>query len=116
MPLPAAAKDSIIQSFNHVEPVIQRNGSLTGYLNGWAVEEEGVETPLVGTEGDGEQGEKGKKDKESAAVYMCLVGWKDLDTHAKFMESEDFKENRHWFFEVEGIRGGEIFHARFVRI
>ena len=106
-PLPPAAKDAILDSFSHMEPVIERHGGLTGYRNGWAVE--GLNAPLV------EKGDKAAIEGD-CAVYVNLTGWEDREAHLKFMETEDFKENQHWFLDVEGLRGAEIVHARFFEV
>ena len=106
-PLPQAAKDAILDSFSHMEPIIERHGGLTGYRNGWAVE--GLTAPLV------ERGDAGAI-KGDCEVYVNLTGWVDREAHMKFMETEDFRENRHWFLDVEGLRGAEIVHARFYEV
>ncbi|KAL8965452.1 MAG: hypothetical protein Q9183_003846 [Haloplaca sp. 2 TL-2023] len=102
-PLSQAAKDTIMESFAHVEPVIMRHGALTGYRKGWALES--LDTPLL-EKGDGE--DTGKCD-----YYVNLTGWDKMESHQKMMETQEFKDNQHWFMDVEGIRGGEIVHARF---
>ncbi|KAL8925876.1 MAG: hypothetical protein Q9172_002029 [Xanthocarpia lactea] len=106
-PLPRAAKDAIVESFIHVEPVVERHGSLTGYRNGWAVES--LKTPLL------EKGD-GKDEGGLCDVYVNLTGWDKMETHIEFMGSQDFKDNQHWYMDVEGLRGGEIVHARFYEV
>ncbi|KAL8875628.1 MAG: hypothetical protein Q9198_006041 [Flavoplaca austrocitrina] len=104
-PLPQAAEDAILESFSHVEPFIKRHGGLTGYRNGWAMES--LSTPLLENADEG----RGKCD-----MYVNLTGWDKMETHMKFMETQDFKDNQHWFMDVEGLRGAEIVHARFYRV
>ncbi|KAL8634863.1 MAG: hypothetical protein Q9228_007583 [Teloschistes exilis] len=106
-PLSQGAKDAILESFSHVEPVLERHGALTSYRNGWALES--LDTPLLEKGGEKESG--GKCD-----VYVCLTGWDKMETHVKFMESQDFKDNQHWYMGVEGLRGSEIVHARFYEV
>ncbi|KAL8641795.1 MAG: hypothetical protein Q9226_008588 [Calogaya cf. arnoldii] len=103
-PLPQAAKDAVLESFNHVEPFIEKHGGLTGYRNGWAVEEMSV--GLI------ERGD-GVREGEKCTVYVNLTGWDKKETHMRFMESQAFKENLHWFMDVEGVSGSEIVHVRF---
>ncbi|KAL8764895.1 MAG: hypothetical protein Q9209_007827 [Squamulea sp. 1 TL-2023] len=115
-PLSQAARDKILQSFSNVEPLIERYGGLTGYRNGWAVEELG--TPLLERKdrdgnGNGNGNGEGDREDEKCTVYVNLTGWEDRDSHMRFMETEEFRENQHWFMDVEGIRGAEIVHARF---
>ena len=81
---------------------MERHGSLTGYRNGWAMES--LETPLLEEKDEG----RGKCD-----VYVNLTGWDRVETHVRFMETEDFRDNQHWFVGVEGLRGAEIVHVRF---
>ena len=83
-----------------------RHGALTSYRKGWALES--LNTPLL-EKGDG--GEIGKCD-----YYVNLTGWDKMESHVKFMETQEFKDNQHWYMDVEGIRGGEIVHARFHKI
>ncbi|KAL8676820.1 MAG: hypothetical protein Q9186_006695 [Xanthomendoza sp. 1 TL-2023] len=106
-PLPQAAKDKIMESFAHVEPVILRHGGLTGYRKGWSVE--ALSTPLL------EKGD-GKEDIGKCDYYVNLTGWDKMDSHVKFMETQEFKDNQHWYMDVEGLRGGEIVHARFYEV
>ena len=107
-PLLQAAKDAILDSLSHMEPVIERNGGLTGYRNGWAVE--GLSAPLV------ERGDVAGAIEGDCAVYVNLTGWVDREAHMRFMETEEFRENQHWFLDVEGLRGAEIVHARFFEV
>lgn len=107
-PLPQTAKDAILDSFSHMEPVIERNGGLTGYRNGWAVE--GLKAPLV------ERGDVAGAIEGDCAFYVNLTGWVDREAHLRFMETEDFRENQHWFLDVEGLKGAEIVHARFYEV
>ncbi|KAI4285639.1 MAG: hypothetical protein L6R35_004616 [Caloplaca aegaea] len=110
-PRSQSAKDKIVDSFNHVEPFILRHGGLTGYRNGWALES--LETPLFETkEGGGEV--EGKGDRFD--VYVNLTGWDKMETHVKFMETEDFRDNLHWYTDVEGGKGWEIVHGRFFEV
>lgn len=64
--LPQAAKDAVVESFNYIEPLIEKHSGLTGYRNAWAVEE--ISRRLV---------ERGTKDREGekSTVYINLTGW-----------------------------------------
>lgn len=69
--------------------MIQRHGSLTGYRNGWAFESfESLSTPLLDQKDKG----RGKCD-----VYVNFTGWDTVETHVRFMETQDFRDNQHWF-------------------
>ena len=103
--LSQTAKDAILESFSHVEPFIKRYGGLTGYRNGWAVEI--LSTPLL---------EKADEGKRKCDVCVNMTGWDKMETHIKFMETQDFKDNQHWFMDIEGLRGAEIVHARFYQV
>ncbi|KAI4261766.1 MAG: hypothetical protein L6R42_003041 [Xanthoria sp. 1 TBL-2021] len=115
-PLSQTAKDAVRESFKHMEPIIERHGGLTGYRNGWAVEELSVPLTERG-DMDGDEGKGGGRDiegeEDKCTVYVNLTGWDERETHMRFMETEEFKENLHWFMDVEGVAGSEIVHARF---
>lgn len=55
----------------------------------------------------------GKEEGEDYDFYVNLTGWDNIETHLKWMESQAFKDNQHWYMDVKGIRGGEIVHTRF---
>ncbi|KAL8834090.1 MAG: hypothetical protein Q9170_003926 [Blastenia crenularia] len=105
-PLPPDLKAKNMDSFKQMKPVAERNGALTKFNPAWATED-GILAPLTGGEEDG--------GKEGSTVYVNLIGWDEVESHMRFMETEDFKENSHWLTDVEGMKGFELLHAKFFR-
>ena len=64
-PFPQTAKDAVVESFNHIEPLVEKHSGSTGYRNTWAVEE--ISRGLV---------ERGTEDREreTSTVYINLTG------------------------------------------
>lgn len=87
-----AAFEANIKAFGEAIAPVARG--LQGFTYGWAVEE--VEHESLG------EGKKGK-------VMTILAGWESLEAHAKFRDSEAFKE--HVGKLREGRAGFEAFHT-----
>ncbi|MCJ1242433.1 hypothetical protein MMC14_010441 [Varicellaria rhodocarpa] len=97
--LTSTGRDSVISAYDKMRPVIERSESL-GIYDGWAVEEE-VANP-------GPQASEGEKSK----VYVSLVGWAEVDAHARFMKTEDFLQNIHHLLEMKEMRHHQIYHVK----
>lgn len=65
----------------------------TGFVAGWVDEE----LDIPGKE------EKGK-------VYSVLVGWKSVEAHNKFRETQIFKDNIHLLREAKHLKGVNMIH------
>jgi hypothetical protein len=88
-----------MSSVDKMRPVMERSEALAVY-DGWALEE-AVPNP-------GPQASEGEESK----VYVNVVGWVDVEAHARFQGSEDFQQNIHHMLGIKEMRHTELYHAK----
>lgn len=100
-PTPTTAeKDVVMATIAKLRSSVEQSEALSFY-NGWAREDEKVATP-----GEGESAGL------ESRVYVNLTGWRDIEAHARFMQSEDFKAIMPLLVGMEGLRHYELYHVK----
>ena len=92
-------RETVMSSVIKIRPVMECSNALAVY-DGWTLEET---VPNPGPQAS---------DGEMSQVYMNLVGWTDVEAHAKFSNSEDFQQNIYHLLGIKEIRHTELFHVR----